>query len=136
MRAKLHVLLLVLLVAGSGRGAWAQQRVTEGDLKAAFLYNFIKFVDWPPEVLQGEGEPFAIGVLGDDEFAQTLQTALSDKRAHGRPIIVRKAGSAAEAAQCELLYVRESELRRMSSLSEALKGAPILTVGETEQFLE
>jgi hypothetical protein len=72
------VLLLLFFLGTPGRAQDAQ--VGEADLKAAFLYNFTKFIEWPPEAFAKEDAPVVVGVYGDEEFTQNLRTLLADKR--------------------------------------------------------
>src|SRR6266436_5485057 len=96
--------------------------VSETDVKAAFLYNCAKFVEWPKEAFAAENAPIQIAVIGDDEFATKLKSLLSDKKAQGRSFEVKK--------------ISNSETRRLPQILDAAKKSSVLTIGETEQFLD
>ncbi|HEV8543322.1 MAG TPA: YfiR family protein [Verrucomicrobiae bacterium] len=129
--------LLLLLLSFAAPGAGAQDAtIPEADLKAAFLYNFTKFVEWPADAFGREDSPFVVGIYGDDEFVSTLRTLLRDKKAHGHPFEVRKLSSPQEAKNCQILFFRESDNRKFSQIYENIKKSPILTVGEGSEFLD
>jgi hypothetical protein len=131
------MLVLLLAVGWPGQSARAQDsQISESDLKAAFLFNFTKFIEWPPEVFAGEGTTMNVGVYGNEEFTKTLRTLLADKKAHGRPFTVKRLSNPAEAKTCQILYFQESESRKMQLAYETIKKLPILTVGESDDFLD
>ncbi|MEY2577761.1 MAG: hypothetical protein QOI49_585 [Verrucomicrobiota bacterium] len=104
---------------------------TEYKLKAAFIYNFAKFVEWPAEKLENDNSPLVIGVLGPNPFGDELQNALKGRQINGRPITVRQYDSVEAAKAAHLLFVNlndEPKLRR------ALKEYGVLTVGQSESF--
>ena len=138
MRQQMPACLMLLLLFFLGAPARAQDaQVGESDLKAAFLYNFTKFIEWPAEAFAKEDAPVAVGVYGDEEFTQNLRTLLADTKAHNRPFVVKRLTTAQEAKTCQILFFRESETRRMGAVYESIKRLPILTVGESQgEFLD
>lgn len=110
--------------------------VAEADLKAAFLFNFTKFIEWPPAAFPKEDSTVNVGVYGDEEFTTTLRTLLADKKAHNRPFNVRRLTNPADAKTCQILFFRESETRKMGIAYDSVKRLPILTVGESDDFLD
>jgi hypothetical protein len=128
---------LLLLLATGGQPASAQDaQVPEADLKAAFLYNFTKFVEWPADAFAREDSPFIVGIFGDDDFVRTMKTLLQDKKAHGHPFLVRKLTNIQDGKNCQILFFRESESKKMGSSYESIKRLPVLTVGESDDFLD
>lgn len=137
MHRQILACIMLVLLSVTGRPARAQDStVSEADLKAAFLYNFTKFVEWPNEAFPREDSPFVVGIFGDDEFVATLRTLLQDKKAHGHPFVVRKLSAPADSKGCQILFFRESEGRRFAQIYDTIKKLPILTVGEGGDFLE
>jgi hypothetical protein len=119
-----------------GFGARAQEvQLSESDLKAAFLFQFAKFVDWPAGAFAGEDSPIEIGILGDDDFAAALQALLQGKKAHGRSFQVARVSTQAQARKCHMLFFRESETRKLGPMLDGLRQLPILTVGESADFI-
>src|SRR5262245_37705272 len=79
--------------------SFAQSPVSkEYQIKAAFLYNFTKFVEWPQERFAGENAPFVIGVLGRNPFGDELEKIVHDRKVNGRTIVIRDFASATEAS--------------------------------------
>ena len=110
--------------------------VPEADVKAAFLYNFAKFVEWPKEAFSSETAPIQIAVFGDEEFSAKLKSLLTDKKAHGRSFEVKRITNPQEAKTVHMVFVASSENRRASQVLEATRKLPVLTVGESDQFLD
>jgi hypothetical protein len=105
-------------------------------LKAAFLFNFVRYVEWPQTAFANENAPLTIGVLGNEEFANRLATLLKEKKAHNRSFEIKKMSSAADTAGCQVVVVTQNESRKGSQVAENTKKQPILLIGETEDFLE
>ncbi|MES2571339.1 MAG: YfiR family protein [Verrucomicrobiota bacterium] len=104
-------------------------------LKAAFLYKFIKFVEWPPQSFADAQSPIVIGVLGINPFGSELEDLVRDRTINGRSIVVRSVQGGGSVKGMHILFVSESEQRRF----EALKGmlpANVLTVGESPAFAQ
>jgi len=97
----------------------------EYEIKAAYLYNFIKYVDWP-----SYGDTITIGVLGSDPFGAAL-APLSGKVVKGRRLLIKHLDSVREAQQCQIIFVSSSEKQRLQEIFESLRSARVLTVGET-----
>jgi len=124
--------LLVFFGLAGSRAATAP----ENDLKAAFLYNFTKFVQWPEEAFSSTNAPIRFAVLGDEEFGSRLKLLLSDKKAHGRSFEVQTINSAQEAKDFHIIFVPGPEGRRGVPIIEATNKRPVLTIGESDQFIE
>jgi hypothetical protein len=122
------LLLAALLAAASVRAAAPEYQV-----KAAFLYNFARFVEWPPAALEG-GTAFHLCVLGEDPFGPVLADTVRGKMVHDRPVELDRPESLDEAATCHLLFVSASHAPQMPRLLAALAGRSVLTVGDTPGF--
>ena len=137
LRQRLLACLVLVLLSVLGRPSCAQEaQVSEADLKAAFLFNFTTLVEWPPDAFAQADGKVTVGVYGDEAFTATLRTLLADKKAHGRPFVVKRLMNPADAKTCHILFFRESETRRMGVAYESIKRLPILTVGESDEFLD
>ena len=106
----------------------------EYEVKAAFLYNFAKFVRWPEDT--APAPRFVVAVLGQDPFGSVLDRTFAGKTVLDRPVEVRRVGSAAEAAGAHLVYVAASEQDRLPEIVRALSSTPVLTVGEGAGFAD
>jgi YfiR/HmsC-like len=137
IRAKIFfVLLLALLTPVVPTRAQGTQ--PEYQVKAAFLWNFAKYIDWPPAAFTNDTSPFVIGVLGENPFGTDLEQTVRGKLINAHPITVKPRATLEEARQCHILFFSASETNRLAEVFENLRGAPVLTVGDTEaaQFTE
>jgi hypothetical protein len=107
---------------------------TEFEIKAALVYNFAKFVEWPAQAFASIGAPLVVGIIGDDEVADALEPTLKGKLINGHPVITRRLRSPAEARSCQLVYIATSERKREAGLIAALRGASVLTVSDLSDF--
>lgn len=107
--------------------------VREHRIKAAFLYNFARFVEWPEQAFDNDNAPFVIGLLGRDRLAAALE-ALEGKPVAGRQVQIVRFGDVDEVDRCQLLFVDPSDTAQVTAILAALKGKSILTVGEIEDF--
>lgn len=110
------------------------QTGNEYQVKAAFLYNFAKFVDWPAEAFAGSSAPLVIGVIGDDPFGGSLDQAINGKTINGRPLVVRRLKWSQDLRSCHIIFISSSERQRLPQVIHSLRGASVLTVGDMGQF--
>jgi hypothetical protein len=129
------LLALLLLAMGAAVGADARSDL-EYQVKAAFLFNFAKFVEWPADALKGPRDPMAICVLGKDPFGASLDDVVRGETVNGRSLVVRRTHQVLEARECQVVFLAESERRRQAEILSAMEGASILTVGEGDGFLD
>lgn len=104
----------------------------EYQLKAAFLYNFTKFVDWPTNQLSNKDEPIIIGVLGNNPFGNELAKAVEGRSQNGRTFLVTNLAAVSEATGVHLLFVPRGQEAGLGERGAALLAAGVLTVGESE----
>jgi len=144
-------LLISAVVASVEQTSLSTGQPQEYQLKAAFLFNFIRFVDWPNEKSTDTNEPIFIGVIGNDSFGDAFEPAKS-KPVKGRRIVVERFKSFAELEKsgdkkrqqeeietirrCHLLFICSSEKDKAKDIIESLKNSPVLTVGEAPGLLE
>jgi hypothetical protein len=110
------------------------QTIDEYKVKAAFVYNFAKFVEWPAETLTPSVAPFRICVLGQDRFGGVLVSTVNGKTLSGRPFVVSDISDVSQAGDCQILFVGSSENKRLRSILAEVRTLGTLTVGETEGF--
>lgn len=110
------------------------QASSEYQVKAAFLYNFAKFVDWPAEAFAGSNGMLVIGVIGDDPFGGSLDQAINGKTINGRPLVVRRLRWGQDLRSCHIIFISSSERQRLKQIIESLRGVSVLTVGDMGQF--
>jgi hypothetical protein len=106
-------------------------------IKAGFIYNFAKLVEWPTSAFAQPDSPFVIGILGNDPFGATLDTIVADKKIDGRAFAVRRlrwSKDSKDLKGCNILFVSSSEKEHIDSVVETMKGLPILTIGDAPGF--
>lgn len=107
----------------------------EHELKAAFLYNFTKFVEWPPEAFPASDGVFRICVVGAEDVASFLEALVAREAVKGRRLEVDRQRRLQDARACQILFLdEEAEPEALARLPEAHE-APVLTVGESVEFL-
>ncbi len=125
-----------LLVPLGTSTAFARLRYCgEYQVKAAFLFNFANFVEWPDEAFPKGGRNFVICVIGGDQFGGALDS-LKGKILKGRIVIVRYCAEAADARGSQILFVGRSELGNINRIFKTLKGCPVLTVADQDRFCQ
>jgi hypothetical protein len=127
-------LVTVMLVAGwFAVNGWGQA-IEEYQVKAAFLYNFAKFVEWPSQTFLTSKDPITVCVLGHNPFGNALEEVIHGKSIDGRSFAYRQVSDAESASACQILFVSSVEGKRFRSLCANLRPAGILTVGEAPGF--
>jgi hypothetical protein len=138
-----HLLLrALLLLAGPAAPAAPQpppaalpaQPSLESDVKAAFLYNFGKFVEWPAAAIDGP-DPFRLCVVADAGFVSAVDRLIDGESIQGKRLTRREPASADDARRCHILYIGAGEGERGARLLGAVRQSPVLTVGEGSSFL-
>jgi hypothetical protein len=110
------------------------QLMEEYQVKAAFLYNFAKFVEWPPDAFKTPKDPILVCVLGHNPFGSGLEDVIRGKSIDGRAFAFRQVADAEEASACQILFIASSEGKRFRSLYGNSRPAGVLTVGEAQGF--
>jgi hypothetical protein len=108
----------------------------EYGIKAVFLFNFARFVAWPPVAFADSQAPLVIGVLGDDPFGGALDEAASAETVNGHPLVVRRFRLVNDIGACHILFICRSEARRLDEILAALKDRSVLTVGDGDDFAQ
>jgi hypothetical protein len=108
----------------------------EYQVKAAFLYNFAKFVEWPPSSFSDVSAPLQICVLGRDPFGEELHNLTAAKTVNGRKLEVDSVVDLQHARSCHILFIASSVKMSMQQIVEGLRGASVLTVGDSKGFTE
>jgi hypothetical protein len=113
-------------------GKAAHKTPTENEVKAAYIYNFAKFVSWPNQAFSSPNDPIKIGVLGDGEFESLLESIVKDKTIQAHPIRVRHIKLPADFSSLHMLYISASELKQYKQIAEELRSSPVLTITEAD----
>nr|MDP9121118.1 YfiR family protein [Acidobacteriota bacterium] len=126
---------LLFELRGTAWGA-APAPSLEYDVKAAFLFNFAKFVEWPPETFPDERAPLALCIIGDDPFGASLESLVAGEKLDHRPLTVRHTSRPGDLKSCQIAFIARSEEARMPEILAALRGTSVLSVGESDHFAE
>jgi hypothetical protein len=132
-RAVLAGLLAIIGATGPWSRCWAQSdlQAAEYKVKAAFLYKFAAYVEWPPHVFERPESPFVIGVAGADALSAELARIVAGRSIDGRPVAVRKLRHGEPVSGLQMLFIGRSDSGSTDVLASA-KGRPVLTVTESE----
>jgi YfiR/HmsC-like len=116
--------------------AHAQDALPEYQIKAAYLFNFLKFVEWPDDAFTDSLAPLVIGIVGDDPFGDSLPQVVIGKTVQGRDLVTRKYRAGESLRGCTILFVGASEKKRIPQLLAGLHGSSVLTVADVDGFLD
>ena len=142
MRAKLRrgrcarfrevVCVLVCLVFHATAAA---QSAEVSQVKAAYLYNFAKYVEWPADESGGADKPTVICVVGDERTSDILDQVIVGRKANGRRLEARRPRTAGEFRACQILFIGFPDKAHIAPILRGLKDANTLVVGQSNQFL-
>jgi hypothetical protein len=127
-------ILACWLVLNASPKALSNAGGVEYPVKLAFLYNFTKFVEWPPDSFRDPGAPLAICIVGRDPFSPDLEGDLRTRTAAGHPVEVRTLRPTDTLSVCHMVFVPVTEKEQADKIVKGLKGSSTLTVGESEGF--
>lgn len=130
-----QTLLLLVAIAGilSGR-LNATDTASEYEIKATFLFNFARFIEWPDNVLPSDGQPIIIGIVGDDPFGGVLDAMVKGETVNGHKLVVKRLSRKDDFQKCHIVYISRSETAHIAEILERLKGLSVLTVSDADRF--
>jgi hypothetical protein len=131
MRRVVCLVACLALVAGAAPRAQS----VEDEVKAAFLYNFAKFVEWPAGAFAAPDEPIRFCLVGPDPFGRAIDDLLEGERVRGRPLAVRRLENVTARSRCHILFVSPAPRERYASLLRAVDTRRVLTVSDDLSFL-
>ena len=111
------------------------QETIEPEVKATFLYNFTRFIEWPGPSASTE-TPFRLCVVADAMIEQAIKRTVEGELVQGRPLVMVQPNTPKEAESCQILYVGRSEQERATALLAAVRDRPVLTVGDSPVFVD
>jgi YfiR/HmsC-like len=130
----MHI-VLVMLVLQAPQLACAQTATDEYKVKAAFLFHFAQFVDWPSDAFNSGDQSLDMCIFDDEPHLQELQSALEGKAIGARVVHVRLLHQTQPVQGCSILFLGRDEGRRQTAALRNLHGQPVLTIGESNNFL-
>jgi hypothetical protein len=127
--------LTVFAHLGMASEIYAQDSPSEYQVKAAYLFNFLKFVEWPSDAFADSLAPIVIGIVGDDPFGSVSPEVVIGKTVQGRDLVIRKYHAGEELRGASILFISASERKRLPQILAGLRGASVLTVSDMDGFL-
>jgi YfiR/HmsC-like len=134
-----RMFLIVWIGVAFGIAAPARGQLSgtgEYDVKAAFLFHFAQFVEWPPDSFKDANSPLMYCTVGDDPFHGALDQTLNGKTIGTRPLRVAHFKQSRETRGCQILFLGAGEMKRLGTGIASVSGNGILLVGETEHFVQ
>jgi hypothetical protein len=131
----LAAVLIVLGLRTGNAGAQAQTAAEEYRLKAAFVFQFPQFVEWPAPAWTGR-DSLEICVSQPNAFGTALKELIEGESVKGRPLVIRQVGQAASLESCHLLFIAAAHDGSQDHLLQRAASLPILTIGEAPRFLD
>jgi len=113
-----------------------QSDPSEYQVKAAFLFNFTKFVEWPEGSFEDPQAPIVVGIIGDDPFGDDLGRIIAGQKVQGRSLVIRRERWGDDLRRCHVLFISASEHERSARILGSVQSAGVLTVSDTEGFAE
>ena len=129
-------LLTFVLLTVPKMSAFAEADISiirEYEIKAAFIYNFAKFVEWPKEKFRDDEAPLVLGIIGEDPFGSSAD-ALLGKTIRGRQLMIKRSKNQSNLNPCHMIFISKSETTKLKQIIEELKNLPILTISDIQDF--
>jgi hypothetical protein len=132
--ALLNPIAAVLVLGAVVPGAAQVQTADEYQVKAAYMYNLAKFVDWPSNSFDSPSQPIQFCVLGQTPLSRPLEDALAGKTVGMRPLLFRQLADSSQVGGCKVLFISLPDEKRLRQSLDQIKSLHILTVGESQEF--
>lgn len=110
------------------------QAVSEYQVKALFIYNFAKFIEWPPETFSNSHDPITVCIAGQDPFGSEIDQAVKGKTVNSRELVIKRIGKSDDTKGCQVLFVGSIEKKHIKSLLSSVGTSNVLSVGENDGF--
>jgi hypothetical protein len=127
------IVFTILMAISMSLGYGSEPEFSEYEVKAAFMFNIPKFVEWPDRDPTENKGAIDLCVLGSDSFGSGLDQ-IAGKTVKGKRLLVKRIRSARDVKGCEMLFISGSEKERLNDIIETLKGTHILTIGDTSGY--
>lgn len=114
----------------------SQQTPSEYEMKAIYLFNFLRFASWPETIFDKPQSPLVIGIYGKDPFGSLLDNIICKKNIRKHPVEIKRMKYLKDIKSCHLLFISSSERKRLSLILKKVEKSCILTVSDIENFRE
>ena len=125
---------MFVVLAMSTTPAFAQASASEAQVKAAFVYNFLKFVEWPTETFASARDSLVVGIMGTSETAEAAAAFLSGKQVNNRPLAVRRLALDAPILGVHVIFIGDIRGRGQSQVLYEAASTNVLSIGEAKGF--
>lgn len=136
LKARINYLTFAFLMGSLGTLSAQGHPPRQYQIKAVFLYNFTKFVDWSVPAFPDENAPLVIGILGEDPFGSYLDEVIAGEKLKDHPLLIQRYNSTEEIRDCHILFINLPDQNKTAEIIESIKGRSILTVSDAPDFLE
>lgn len=126
----------MLIVSTASLRSQSINAPAEYQLKAVFIYNFTRFVEWPPTAFDSYNDPFVIAIVGNDPFGSYLEESVMGETIGRHPIQVKRVNSVEEADKCHILFINDKDPDKMRSILQEVRNRNILTVSDASNFAQ
>jgi hypothetical protein len=130
------LLLALVCIAIVGAGMCLAKGPSESQVKAAFLYNFARFVEWPAQAFSDANSPIVVGIVSDGDVADEVDQVAKGKTVDGRRLVTKRLSDKDDFQGCHVLFISSAEKRRVGGLLDRARDSSVLTVGETDGFMQ
>jgi hypothetical protein len=127
------LIAMAWMLLGATKLTGQQAKPGEYQVKAAYLYNFGRFIEWPARAAEANST-FTICVLGQDPFGLALNATLADENINGKSVVAKRIPDAAQAMNCRILFISSSEGEHLKQILGTLKDTSVLTVSDLPEF--
>jgi hypothetical protein len=138
LKTLLYRSAFTLLLICAGILFTSQKSITtrEYQLKAAFLFNFTQFVEWPQKAFQTEQAPAIMGILGNDPFGTYIDETVVGETINGHSLIVKRYKKVEDIQSCHILFINLNDQEHLKKALAELKERNILTVSDEKEFIK
>jgi hypothetical protein len=132
VRTGCFVLVIVVGIAATLPAQAVERVAGEYEIKAAFLYNFAQYIEWPKDAVPGAEDSFIIGILGQDPFGSALDDIARDKTIQGKRIVLRRFATVEDYTPCHILFIASSAVSEMPAVRRRVQDTHVLLAADTE----
>jgi len=135
--AALAALTLVVAVTyATGPGVASARALPIERVKAAFIYKFANFVEWPPSAFESKDSPLVIGAVADDHFVDILKDVVDGKSVNARSIEVKKIGALSDLKGCQIAFISDTKHDELDRILSDIQDETILSIGDSDDFVD
>lgn len=138
MTVRRLIIAILMMLLAQAHHAWAQdsEQSSEYLIKAGYIYNFAKLVEWPASAFAQPDSPIVIGIVGTDPFGPIIDKVLEGKKVNGHSFVIKRLKPTADVKECHILFVGTSLGPHVADTIRLTRGTPILTISEIPGFAD